>query len=135
MSENFLVFVIDGEHYAAAQKHLLEIIGHINLHEVQAGVNYTKGIINLRGEAISVIDVRKQRAIEETDLILILRDNPYPTRKLGICVDVVEELKPLNNLMDFHDPRGRFSHVLAMSCENSKRVTILDTEAMLHQEV
>lgn len=54
----FLTFSVGKEAYGIEIKHVTEIIGIQEVTEVPELPNYVKGIINLRGKIIPVIDVR-----------------------------------------------------------------------------
>jgi purine-binding chemotaxis protein CheW len=54
----FLTFVLEKEGYGIEIKYVTEIIGIQEITEVPELPNYIKGIINLRGKIIPVMDVR-----------------------------------------------------------------------------
>ncbi len=77
----FLTFRIDREDYALEIRHVTEIIGIQKITEVPDMAAYVRGVINLRGKVIPVIDVRAR---------FHLPDRPYDERTCIIVVHVRE---------------------------------------------
>lgn len=77
----FLTFRIDREDYALEIRHVTEIIGIQKITEVPDMADYVRGVINLRGKVIPVIDVRAR---------FHLPDRPYDERTCIIVVHVRE---------------------------------------------
>lgn len=97
-SEQFLVFLLEGEHYGFP---ILKIDGIINIPKITPipkTPDFVKGVINLRGQIIPIIDMRlilKMPEIEynEQTCIVILKINIHNSDKLvGFAVDVVSEV-------------------------------------------
>lgn len=90
----YLTFVIAETFYAIEIKHVTEIIGMQTITEVPQVPEYIKGIINLRGKIIPVMDVRLRFQKEEIDyndrtcVIVIEIENI----SLGLIVDCVSEV-------------------------------------------
>lgn len=71
----FLIFSIDKEQYGIEIKYVIEIIGIQKITAVPQLPQYIKGVINLRGKIIPVMDVRirfNKRAIEYDDRTCII---------------------------------------------------------------
>ncbi|MBP2627660.1 MAG: CheW protein [Firmicutes bacterium] len=90
----FLTFSIGKEVYGFEIKYVTEIIGIQEITEVPELPNYVKGIINLRGKIIPVMDVRlrfKKEAREYNDrtciVVIDIRDI-----SIGLIVDHVAEV-------------------------------------------
>lgn len=90
----FLIFTIDKEDYGIEIKNVLEIVGMQPITAVPQLPEYIKGMINLRGKIIPVMDVRlrfKKKEIEYDDrtcIIIIQMDEIY----VGFIVDRVSEV-------------------------------------------
>lgn len=54
----FLTFVLEKEVYAIEIRHVREIIGVLSITKLPDVPDYLKGIVNLRGKIVPVIDVR-----------------------------------------------------------------------------
>ncbi|HEY9062558.1 MAG TPA: chemotaxis protein CheW [Pseudobacteroides sp.] len=63
----YLTFALGGDEYGIEIRHVTEIIGLQVITEVPEFTGYLKGIINLRGKIIPVIDVRLRFRKEEKD--------------------------------------------------------------------
>jgi len=90
----FLTFQIGKEEYGIEIKHVTEIIGIQNITDLPDMPDYVKGVINLRGKVIPVIDVRLRFSIKErehderTCIIVVNMDNT----SVGLIVDQVSEV-------------------------------------------
>lgn len=90
----FLTFSLGKEDYGIEISYVTEIIGIQSITEVPELPDYVKGIINLRGKIIPVIDVRlrfKKPAVEYNDrtcIVVIDIKEVY----VGLIVDTVEEV-------------------------------------------
>lgn len=90
----FLTFSIGKENYGIEIKYVTEIIGMQEITEVPELPEYTKGIINLRGKIIPVLDVRlrfKKEAKEYNDRTCIVVVD-IMDMSVGLIVDEVSEV-------------------------------------------
>lgn len=90
----YLTFLLDKEVYAIEIKFVTEIIGIQQITEVPELPSYVKGIINLRGKIITVMDIRlrfKKMPVKYDDrtCIIVVKVNDVP---LGLIVDHVSEV-------------------------------------------
>lgn len=96
--DNFqpVVFGLDDEFYGIDIAYVNAIEREQQIVRVPNSSNVIKGIINLRGEVIPVIDLRKKfgitREAKETELIIINLEN----NKIAIEVDRVEEIHDID---------------------------------------
>lgn len=92
--DRYLTFTICKESYGIEIKYITEIIGIQAITEIPELPKYVKGIINLRGKIIPVLDVRlrfKKEAIEYNDrtcVIVVDINNLF----IGLIVDSVSEV-------------------------------------------
>jgi len=90
----FLTFKLGDEVFGLEIKYVTEIVGIQPITNIPEVPNYVKGIINLRGKVISVIDVRikfKKEPVdydERTCIIVIDIDD----MSIGLIVDEVSEV-------------------------------------------
>ena len=94
-NHKFLVFHIDDSAYGIALSRVKEVIGPTDITSVPDAQQYFKGIINLRGQIISIIDFRlkfsmpeKEYIPKKTAIIIVEQDN----YTVGIVVDHVEQV-------------------------------------------
>ncbi len=92
--DKYLSFSLADEDYAIEIKHVNEIIGMQKFTEVPNVKRYIKGIINLRGNIIPVVDVRTRFKVEQIDyddrtsIIVVMNQNIM----IGLIVDEVSEV-------------------------------------------
>lgn len=90
----YLTFILGDENYGIEIRHVTEIIGLQTITQVPELPNYMKGIINLRGKIIPVIDVRlkfKKDPITYDDRTCIIVVNINDST-IGLIVDQVDEV-------------------------------------------
>lgn len=90
----YLTFSIGKETYGVEIKYVIEIIGIQTITEIPELPEYIKGIINLRGKIIPVMDVRirfKKEPIEYNDRTCVIIVDINDT-SIGLIVDKVAEV-------------------------------------------
>lgn len=90
----YLTFSIGKETYGVEIKYVIEIIGIQTITEIPELPEYIKGIINLRGKIIPVMDVRlrfKKEPIEYNDRTCVIIVDINGT-SIGLIVDKVAEV-------------------------------------------
>ncbi len=98
----YLTFAIEGQEYGIDILKIREIIGLIPIRTMPQAPPHIKGVINLRGKVIPVMDLRLRfgmDAIDYTDrtCIIILELNLNNNHSnIGIIVDSVSEVLPVN---------------------------------------
>lgn len=92
--DRYLTFSLGKESYGIEVRHVIEIIGIQSITEVPEMPEYVKGIINLRGKIIPVMDVRlrfKKEPKEYNDrtciVVIEIKDI-----SIGLIVDSVSEV-------------------------------------------
>ena len=99
----YLTFELDSEEYGLEILKVKEIIGIMNITPVPQTPSYVKGVINLRGKVIPVIDLRlkfKMEPIEYNERTCIIVVNIAGESggeiMVGIVVDSVSEVLNIN---------------------------------------
>jgi len=95
----FLTFTLEDEVYGIEIKYVTEIIGIQLITKVPEVLDYVKGIINLRGKIIPVIDVRLKfgkESIEYNDRTCIVVIDIAEV-SVGLIVDNVDEVLTIND--------------------------------------
>ncbi|MCL2386778.1 MAG: chemotaxis protein CheW [Defluviitaleaceae bacterium] len=93
IKDQYLTFAIEDEDYGVEIAYVKEIVKMQAITKVPEMPNFIEGIINLRGDLIGVLDVRKRfgkpskEHDEETCIIVII----YSDYTLGMIVDAVQE--------------------------------------------
>ena len=94
----FLTFVLGQEEYGLEILKVREIIGYMEITHVPKTPDYIKGIINLRGKVIPIVDLRTHFGMEAIDVteatciivVEITREDRHI--ETGIIVDQVSEV-------------------------------------------
>lgn len=108
-ADKFLTFILGQEEYGIEIKYVTEIIGIQNIAEVPDMPHYIKGVINLRGKVIPVMDVRLRFGLQEreyddrTCIIVINIDE----QSVGLIVDRVSEVLDIPEAQVEPPPRVR----------------------------
>lgn len=90
----FLTFLLDGDSYGLDIRHVTEIIGMHAITRVPDVPPYVRGIINLRGKVIPVMDVRARFGMEDREYdartcIIVIH---VSETEIGLVVDTVSEV-------------------------------------------
>ncbi len=95
----FLTFSLGNESYGIEIKYVTEIVGIQDITEIPELPRYVKGIINLRGQIIPVMDVRlrfKKEPKEYTDRTCVIVINVKDV-SIGLIVDSVAEVLTISD--------------------------------------
>ena len=94
----YLTFTMANEEYGIIILKIKEIIGMIAITSVPQTPEYVKGVINLRGKVIPVVDLRLKFGMEAIDynertcIIVLDIGNQNTALMIGIVVDSVSEV-------------------------------------------
>jgi purine-binding chemotaxis protein CheW len=94
----YLTFTLAEEEYGIGILKIKEIIGMMSITTVPQTPKFVKGVINLRGKVIPVIDLRLRFGMESMDytertcIIVVEIDGTAGTVQIGIVVDSVSEV-------------------------------------------
>lgn len=94
----YLTFVLNHEEYGLEILKVREIIGLMDITPVPQTPSFIKGIINLRGKVIPVVDLRLKFGMPEAEYtketcIIVVN---IESRLMGIIVDTVSEVLDIN---------------------------------------
>jgi purine-binding chemotaxis protein CheW len=94
----YLTFALANEEYGLEILKVREIIGYMDITAVPQTPSHVKGVINLRGQVIPVIDLRAKfgmetaEVTEETCIIVVETTQNQRNFSTGIVVDRVQEV-------------------------------------------
>lgn len=94
----YLTFTLAEEEYGIGILKIKEIIGMMPITSVPQTPEFVKGVINLRGKVIPVMDLRLRFGMVEMDytdrtcIIVVEMDGQAGTVMIGIVVDAVSEV-------------------------------------------
>ncbi len=114
----FLTFRLGDEEYGVEILRVREIIGLIDITPLPKTADYVKGVINLRGKIIPVIELRTKFALppveytEATCVIVVEVEDQHGGEQfsMGVIVDTVSEV--LDIAKDLIEPAPRFGFSL-----------------------
>lgn len=133
----YLSFSLCGEEYAIPLLHVKEVIGYSEPTPIPHAPAHFKGVINLRGQVISIVDLRSKLKLPKMEVapetsIVILDLAPYC---LGMIVDSVDCVMPLNpSEIDASSDIESFvkgNHLLGIAKKDKKLILLLDIKATL----
>jgi purine-binding chemotaxis protein CheW len=144
----YLTFLLGREEFAIQVLKVREIMGIQDITAVPQTPQYVKGVINLRGKVIPVVDLRLKFCLPEIDytqrtcIIVVQVQSAGVALHTGIIVDAVSEVLNLaatdiEDTPDFGDGCGSAaSYLLGMAKVKGKVKILLDIDRVLSaQEV
>lgn len=128
----YVIFRIDGQDFGIEIEHVHEInrLKEVVINPVPKTFEYVEGIINLRGEVVPVLDLRKKLGFpaekmgRETRILIVRIDN----KTIGLIVDMVLSVVNINEMDitstpdEIKDKNTRFFSGIA---QLDKRMTFL----------
>lgn len=142
----FLTFTLGEESYGVAVLKIREIIRMQKITPVPQMPVYVKGVINLRGKVIPVIDMRLKFEIgedtvtERTCIVVVQIDNTDGVQtSVGLIVDAVEEVVNINE-DDVEDPpeignQFENDYILGIAKIKGEVKTLLDIDRVILEEI
>ena len=145
----YLTFALGGEMFAVGILHVKEIIEYGNLTEIPMMPAFIRGVINLRGSVVPVIDLAARFGGQQTEvsrrtcIVIIEVGNGEERHVIGVVVDAVSEVLEVSSAdiepapsfgakirADFIDGMGKIGgkFVIILSIQ---RVLSVDEIAML----
>ena len=96
--DQYLIFTIENESYGIPIRYITEIISIVEITQVPELPVYVKGIINLRGEIIPIMDARlrfkmKKKEYDNRTCIIVIEIEEV---SFGLVVDDVREVENIN---------------------------------------
>lgn len=97
-ADEFLSFTLGEEHYGVDILKVQEIRGYDAVTRLPDAPDYIKGVINLRGTIVPVIDLRLKLRLKEAryDAFTVMIVLNVDDRVVGIVVDSVSDVIPLS---------------------------------------
>ncbi len=133
----FLTFVLGGEIYGIEILKAREIIGLMDITSVPQTPDHMKGVINLRGKVIPVIDLRMKFAMQEEEhtqetCVIVVEVNGT---SVGLIVDSVSEVSDITGAEIEDAPN--FGHgidtsfIMGLGKVKERIIILLDIDAVL----
>jgi purine-binding chemotaxis protein CheW len=137
----YLTFILADEEYGIGILKVREIIGMMNITPVPQTPHFVKGVINLRGQVIPVIDLRLKFGMpaldysERTSIIVVEAEGAMGKVQIGIVVDSVSEVVNIKG-EDIEDTptfgsRVETDYILGMAKMGGRVKILLDIDKVL----
>lgn len=141
-AEQFLTFEIEGEEYAVDILRVQEIKGWDEATRVPRMPPYVKGVINLRGTIVPIVDLRERFSLKPAQygpktVVIVLRVvHQEQERVMGVVVDSVSDVHTLEDHALRPPPSGRGSDafVRGFATINGHMLIVLDIDLLLATE-
>lgn len=97
LMDRYLTFCLGKEDYGIEIRHVIEIVGIQKITEVPDMPSFVKGVINLRGQVIPVMDIRerfsmKPREYDDRTCVIVVKVNEI---SIGLIVDTVSDVREI----------------------------------------
>lgn len=140
MDGKYLTFYTEKQLFGISIRDVVQIVGLQDITEVPDYPHYAKGIINMRGVIIPLIDVRLRLNKPEapyTDrtciIVTSIRDHQF-----GFIVDEVDEVTDIEDDLISPPPMvsedGANRYLIGVARHNSKIVLLIDTARLLRED-
>lgn len=140
-AQQYLTFVLSGEMFAIGILNIKEIIEYGSLTEVPMMPEFIRGVINLRGSVVPVVDLSARFARKRTEIgrrtciVIIEVGNREERQDVGVVVDAVSEVLeiPAGEIepAPSFGARIRADFISGMGKVNGKFVIILNAHNVL----
>ena len=135
MKGKYLTFWTDGQFFGVPISDVVQIVGMQTVTEIPEFPQYAKGIINLRGEIIPVIDVRlrvgkTEVSYNERTCIIVTQ---MEERSIGFIVDEVDSVLAINDEAIAPPPQisdNMNNFITGVGKLENKVVLLMDTRMM-----
>lgn len=135
-----VVFTMENEEFACSINNVREVLKMIKFTPLPRSLDFVEGVINMRGEVLPVIDLRKRLGLpdaERTDnsRIIIVE---VEERMVGLIVDAVNEVISLDNEQIQEVPTqvagGKTDLITGVGKVDDRMLIILDLDRILTGE-
>jgi purine-binding chemotaxis protein CheW len=144
-TDQFLTFLLAGEEYAIDILRVQEIKGWDNVTQIPNTPKYIKGVINLRGTIVPIVDLRLRFRLDpisygQTTVVIVLKvEGEKGKRTMGIVVDAVSEVYNISDdgmkaAPDFGQAIST-DFVRGLATVDEKMIIVLDIDKLLNASV
>jgi purine-binding chemotaxis protein CheW len=142
LAGKYMTFRVGGEDYGLAILKVRELIGLLDITRVPHAPEGVKGVVNLRGKVIPVVDlrfvlgIRPDDSVERPVIIVVQVETPGGPLTTGVLVDQVLEVRTIKD--EQLEPPPTFSredsatqYVLGIAKTEKRVVLLLDIDRVL----
>ena len=139
LKDMYLTFRLGDEDYAIEIRYVTEIVGMQRITEVPDMPGYVKGVVNLRGQVIPVIDMRLRfnmidRPYDERTCIIVIN---IKNRQVGLVVDTVNEVRMIEEMNVSPVPKAggnSMDYISGLGKVGEEVKILLDTNRLLFEQ-
>lgn len=140
----YLTFLLGGEEHAVDVLRVQEIRSYENATKMPHTPNYVRGIINLRGSVVPIIDLRAKFDLDaefnfQTVTVLVKVFRAGKERTIGLVVDSVSEVYEIldEDMQPAPEMGGAISNdfVKSLATIDDRLVIILDIDSLINEGV
>ena len=140
LENKFLLFKVGEEEFGIEIAFVQEIINIVPITQIPTTPSYVKGIINLRGDIVPILEVRTrfmmpEKEYDDLTCIIVIENN---ADKIGLVVDQVHEVKFINKDKISAPPATNLSYanqfVKNLGNIDDKVVLLIEANDLLYDE-
>lgn len=139
--KQYLTFILDGEEYGVPILKVNGIQGWEKTTPIPNSPDFVKGIINLRGEIVPIIDLRRRFGLadleynQHTVVIVVRVEDETKNRTVGLVVDAVADVyniepEAIHNTPEFGDKINN-NFIRGLGMIEDKMVILLDIDNLV----
>jgi purine-binding chemotaxis protein CheW len=143
--KQYFLFISNKEIYAVEALEVVEIVEHQSLTKVPMMKNYVRGVTNVRGNIIPVIDLALRFNLPETVVCektsLAILKKEYNNKILQIAI-IIDEVHEVDNISDKNiEPTPGFGtkldkvFILSMAKYNDEYIPIINIDTLLDIDI
>ncbi len=145
LAGKYMTFKLANEEYGLEILRVREIIGLMDITRVPKTRDYVRGVINLRGKVVTVVDLRVKFAMERTEstdqtvIIVVQWSAGNTSTTMGILVDEVLEVmnigpEQIEPPPDLRASKGDTDFILGIGKAEKRVICLLDIAKVLSTE-
>ena len=143
-NKQYFLFISNNDIYAIEALDVIEIVEYQNITKVPMMSNFVKGVTNIRGNIIAVVDLLQRFELEETKVLdktsLAILRKKYLDKELQIAI-IIDEVYEVDNISDVNieltpnfGTRVDKKFIKSMAKYNDEFVPILDIDTILDMD-
>ncbi|MCR4694229.1 MAG: chemotaxis protein CheW [Pseudobutyrivibrio sp.] len=136
-TKQYIIVKIGGEHYGIDISYIDNIVRLTKITRVPKSPSYYRGVINLRGEVVPVMSLRRRMGLEDDDftdksrIIILKLEN---AGLVGVIVDEVKEVLTLSE-DDIEEPsstlRSKNSFISGVGSNGDELISIFEISSII----
>lgn len=133
----YLIFITDNLKLGVDAEYVVEILNNHSATYLPMTPDYIRGIFNMRGQIIPVLDIRLRlgKPVNETDTLLVVLN--FDNTQVGILVDAVDQMIEISTDDILPTPSQSTQRLVSGMCtipDGTGTMLVLDCEQLLSHE-